>query len=95
MLKVTGNWISPVFKRLRYHQFCQFLGGGKNCCHTVEVIQGGHSYGAKEAHPQMFTKFYMDSVAQQKGRVRYLSQDETLAIAMAHGNWEIQSARDG
>ena len=74
--------------------FCQFVGGEKNCCNTVEVIQGGNR-GAVQAQRQIFTKFYMDSVAQQNGRVRYLSQDETLAIAIGNGNWEIQTKRDG
>ena len=48
-----------------------------------------------QAQRQIFTKFYMDVVAQRNGRVRYLSQDETLAIAIGNGNWEIQTKRDG
>ena len=73
-----------------------FVGGGKNCCHTVEVIQGGNRYGALQDYPEIFTKFYMDSVAQRNGRVRYLSQDETWAIAIGNNgrNWEIQTERD-
>ena len=76
--------------------FCQFVGGEKNCCNTVEVIwPWGGNRGAVQAQSQIFTKFYIDSAAQRNGRVRYSSQDETLAIAIGHGNWEIQTKRDG
>ena len=75
--------------------FCQFVGGEKNCCNTVEVIQiQDGNRGAIQAQQQIFTKFYIDS-GLHNGRVRYLSQNGTLAIAIGNGNWEIQTKRDG
>ena len=65
------------------------------CCDKIEVIQGkDEDNGALKSQPEMFTSYNLEAELHH-GRARYLTKDGTKAIALGHGNWEVQTSYDG
>ena len=66
-----------------------------SCCDNIEVIYGNSlDLGALQHQPELFTSYILDTQL-HNGRAAYVNKDGTKAIAIGHGNWEVQTSYDG
>ena len=66
-----------------------------SCCDNIEVINGNSlDVGALQHQPEMFTSYSLE-LKLHRGKARYVNKDGTKAIAIGHGNWEVQTSYDG
>ena len=69
--------------------------GKETCCDNIEVISGNSlDVGALQKQPELFTSYSLESKL-HNGKAAYVNKDGTKAIAIGHGNWEVQTSYDG
>ena len=71
------------------------INNSSECCNNIEIIQGNsEEMGGLRSQPEIFTSYTLEPELHD-GRARYVTQDGTKAIALGHGNWEVQTSYDG